>query len=99
MRIALSLPLVLAVACTVNTPPPAGPAPALGPAPAGEPAGTTDGEIGVPVADVFARLQAAGDRRQYLAEDGVHWRPAAMEVAARAWADALRRVEWVLRDR
>ena len=56
-------------------------------------------ELGVPVADVFARLQAGSDRRQYLAEDGVHWRPAGMEVAARTWAETLRRVEWVLRDR
>jgi len=54
--------------------------------------------IGVPVAPIFERL-LAGERRRYLADDGIHWEPAAMKVAAQAWADTVQQVEWILRDR
>ena len=55
--------------------------------------------LGVAVAPIFKGFQAAPDRTQLLSGDGIHWRPAGMTIAARAWAQALEEVEWVLRDR
>ena len=52
----------------------------------------------IPVAYVFEEIQKSGDRRKFIWRDGVHWTPKGMEVAARAWAKAMRQVEFVLRD-
>jgi len=55
--------------------------------------------LGVPVADLFREVQMAGDRKEFLAGDGVHWKKAGMAVAGQAWAKTMRQVQWVLRDR
>ncbi|MBN1809850.1 MAG: SGNH/GDSL hydrolase family protein [Planctomycetes bacterium] len=54
--------------------------------------------IGVPVAYVFQEIQAAGDRRNYISGDGIHWTGAGMEKAGIAWGKTMKHVQWVLRD-
>jgi hypothetical protein len=53
----------------------------------------------IPVGYIFEDLQAAGDRKKYIAGDGVHWKGPGMEIGGRAWAKALRQIEFILRDR
>jgi hypothetical protein len=52
-----------------------------------------------PVGYIFEDFQAAGDRSKYMGSDGVHWRGAGMEIAARAWGKTLEQIRFVLRDR
>ncbi|MBN1419657.1 MAG: hypothetical protein JXP34_12840 [Planctomycetes bacterium] len=52
-----------------------------------------------PIGYIFEDWQAAGDRRQYMGDDGVHWKGEGMEIAARAWAKALAQIRFTLRDR
>ena len=56
-------------------------------------------KLKVPVAYVFEAVQQAGDRHEFIWKDGVHWTAKGMEVAAWAWAQTMRQVEFVLRDR
>lgn len=51
----------------------------------------------VPVAYIFESIQAAGDRRRFLAPDGVHWTGEGMEVAGKAWGRTMAQVRFVLR--
>jgi hypothetical protein len=56
-------------------------------------------KIQVPVAHIFESIQAAGDRKQFIADDGVHWNGAGMAIAGRAWGRALKQTRFVIRDR
>lgn len=55
----------------------------------------------IPCGYIFEAFQAAGpeNRRQYLGDDGVHWRGEGMKLAAEAWGRALEQVRFVVRDR
>jgi len=55
-------------------------------------------KLKLPVGYIFRDLQAAGDRKTYIAGDGIHWRGTGMAVAGKAWAKAMAQVRWVLRD-
>jgi lysophospholipase L1-like esterase len=55
-------------------------------------------KLQVPTAYIFEGFQAAGDRRKYMAKDGVHWRGEGMQIGARAWAKTLDQIRFVLRD-
>ena len=55
-------------------------------------------KLDVPTGYIFEDFQAAGDRRKYLGDDGVHWRGEGMEIGARAWGKALDQIRFVLRD-
>jgi hypothetical protein len=52
----------------------------------------------IPTGYIFEGFQAAGDRRKYMGDDGVHWRGEGMEIAGRAWGQALDQIRFVLRD-
>ena len=56
-------------------------------------------ELKIPIAYLFRDIQAAGDRKNFISGDGVHWTAKGMEVAGKAWAKALRQVEFAIRDR
>lgn len=56
-------------------------------------------KLKIPVGYIFEDLQAAGDRKKYIAGDGVHWKGPGMEIGGRAWGKALRQIEFVVRDR
>ena len=49
-------------------------------------------------APIFEDLQAAGDRRKFMGGDGVHWTGEGMEIAGRAWGQALEQIRFVVRD-
>jgi len=53
----------------------------------------------IPAARIFEGITAAGDRRRFIAGDGVHWTGEGMAVAGRAWGKAMAEVRFVLRDR
>ncbi|MBA2849850.1 SGNH/GDSL hydrolase family protein [Thermosulfuriphilus ammonigenes] len=53
----------------------------------------------VPIAYIFEAVQQAGDRREFIWKDGVHWTPQGMELAAWAWRKTMRQIEFALRDR
>ena len=52
----------------------------------------------IPTGYIFEGFQAAGDRRKFMGDDGVHWRGEGMEIGGRAWGRALDQIRFVLRD-
>lgn len=54
-------------------------------------------ELQIPVAYIFEEIEQGGSRRKFIWKDGVHWTPAGMEAAARAWGKAMHQVGFALR--
>lgn len=51
----------------------------------------------IPVAYIFERVQEAGNRGNFIVNDGIHWTSQGMKVAAGAWTDTLKQVQFAVR--
>jgi hypothetical protein len=55
-------------------------------------------KLQIPAAYIFESVQAAGDRKKFIAGDGVHWTGDGMEVAGKTWGRTLAQIRFLLRD-